>query len=113
LVTGQMLVAGTDAARARPTARRPRRFPSGPPGYAASFARMGFTDTDIADVTGRLAGELLIWGDADTITTPISQHLQAGANHVMLACDEDSCRILSQLIRSGRSSAAGGRLVVR
>jgi hypothetical protein len=30
-----------------------------------------------------------------------------------LACDEDSCRILSQLIRSGRSPVAGGRLVVR
>jgi hypothetical protein len=29
------------------------------------------------------------------------------------ACDEDSCRILSQLIRSGRSPVAGGRLVVR
>jgi len=29
------------------------------------------------------------------------------------ACDEDWCRILSQLIRSGRSPVAGGRLVVR
>jgi hypothetical protein len=32
---------------------------------------------------------------------------------VDMACDEDSCRILSQLIRSGRSPVAGGRLVVR
>jgi hypothetical protein len=32
---------------------------------------------------------------------------------LILACDEDSCRILSQLIRSGRSPVAGGRLVVR
>jgi len=32
---------------------------------------------------------------------------------LVLACDEDSCRILSQLIRSGRSPVAGGRLVVR
>ncbi len=32
---------------------------------------------------------------------------------LLSACDEDSCRILSQLIRSGRSPVAGGRLVVR
>jgi hypothetical protein len=30
-----------------------------------------------------------------------------------LACGEDSCRILSQLICSGRSPVAAGRLVVR
>jgi hypothetical protein len=30
-----------------------------------------------------------------------------------VARDEDSCRILSQLTRSGRSPVAGGRLVVR
>ena len=39
-----------------------------------------------------------------------SARLSASA---VLACDEDSCRILSQLIRSGRSPVAGGRLVVR
>ncbi len=32
---------------------------------------------------------------------------------IQSACDEDSCRILSQLIRSGRSPVAGRRLVVR
>ncbi len=31
----------------------------------------------------------------------------------MSACDEDSCRSLSHLIRSGRSPLVGGRLVVR
>ena len=35
------------------------------------------------------------------------------ASYSDMACDEDSCRILSQLIRSGRSPVAGGRLVVR
>ena len=47
-----------------------------------------------------------------------AQLVQKGGDHgqapeCLLACDEDSCRILSQLIRSGRSPVAGGRLVVR
>ena len=62
----------TDAARARRTARRPLRFLSGLPGYAASFARMGFTPDDIAEVTDRLVDELVIWGDADTISARIT-----------------------------------------
>jgi limonene-1,2-epoxide hydrolase len=38
---------------------------------------------------------------------------QVVAGRLYMACDEDSCRILSQLVRSGRSPVAGGRLVVR
>lgn len=84
LVIDQMLVAETDPARARQAARRPLRFLSGLPGYAASFARMGFTDTDIADLTDRLTDELIIWGDLDTITARVRQQLHAGADHIML-----------------------------
>jgi probable F420-dependent oxidoreductase len=84
LVVDQMLVADTDPARARQTARRPLRFLSGLPGYAASFTRMGFTDTDIAELTDRLVDELIIWGDADTIATRIRRQRQAGADHVIL-----------------------------
>jgi hypothetical protein len=45
---------------------------------------MGFTPEDIAEVTDRLVDELVIWGDADTISTRIREHLQAGAHHIML-----------------------------
>jgi hypothetical protein len=45
---------------------------------------MGFTGTDIADITDRLAYELIIWGDLDTITARVCQQLHAGADHVML-----------------------------
>jgi alkanesulfonate monooxygenase SsuD/methylene tetrahydromethanopterin reductase-like flavin-dependent oxidoreductase (luciferase family) len=79
-----MLVADTDAARARQTARRPLRFLSGLPGYRASFARMGFTDREIADLADRLVDELVIWGDTDAIAARIRGQLQAGADHVML-----------------------------
>jgi hypothetical protein len=44
---------------------------------------MGFTDSEIAGVSDRLVDELMIWGDSGTITARVSQHLQAGADHVM------------------------------
>ena len=84
LVIDQMLVADTEATRARRTARRPLQFLSGLPGYAASFARMGFAADDVAGVTDRLVDELVIWGDAGTITARIREHLLAGADHIML-----------------------------
>ena len=84
LVVDQMLVLDTDAERARETARRPLRFLSGLPGYRASFARMGFTEQDIAEVSDRLTDELVIWGDADTVAARVGQLRQAGADHVIL-----------------------------
>lgn len=84
LVIDQMLVADTDAARARQTARRPLRFLSGLPGYQASFARMGYSVGEIADLSDRLVDDLVIWGDAETIATRVTQHLNAGADHVIL-----------------------------
>jgi len=84
LVIDQMLVLDADAARARQTARRPLRFLSGLPGYRASFARMGFTDGDIAGLSDALVDQLVIWGDASTIATRIGRYRQAGADHVML-----------------------------
>jgi probable F420-dependent oxidoreductase len=84
LVIDQMLVLDTDPARARRTARRPLEFLSGLPGYRASFARMGFTETDISVVSDRIVDELVVWGDADTIAAWIGQQLRAGADHVIL-----------------------------
>jgi probable F420-dependent oxidoreductase len=84
LIIDQMLVLDTDAKRARETARTPLRFLSGISGYRANFARMGFTDTDIADLSDRLVDELVTWGDADTLAARINEHLDAGADQVAL-----------------------------
>jgi probable F420-dependent oxidoreductase len=84
LVIDQMLVLDTDPTRARRTARRPLRFLSGLRGYRASFARMGFTGSDIDGLSDTLVDQLVIWGDADTITTRIGRYLRAGADHVMV-----------------------------
>jgi probable F420-dependent oxidoreductase len=90
LVIDQMVVLDTDAARARETARGPLRFLSGVGGYVAHFARMGFTDADISDLSDRLVDELVVWGDADTITARMNEHLRAGADHVMLGVLNDA-----------------------
>jgi probable F420-dependent oxidoreductase len=84
LVVDQMLVLDADPARARETARRPLRFLAGLPGYAASFARMGFTDQEIAEVSDRMVDELVFWGDAGAIGARIGEQLRAGADHVVL-----------------------------
>ena len=84
LVVSQMIVPGIDATRAREAARVPLRFLSGVRGYRASFARMGFTDTDIATLSDRLVDDLVIWGNAGTITARIREHLDAGADQVAL-----------------------------
>jgi probable F420-dependent oxidoreductase len=104
LVVDQMLVLDADAARARQTARGPLRFLSGLPGYRANFARMGFTENEIDGLSDRLADELVIWGDADTVAERIGQQLQAGADHVMLQVLSDGSQ--PRLIEAARSLAS-------
>jgi probable F420-dependent oxidoreductase len=84
LVVDQMLVLDTDASRARETARGPLRFLSGVGGYVASFERMGFSNTDVSELTDRLVDDLVVWGDADAIAARVSEHLAAGADQVVL-----------------------------
>ncbi len=84
LVVNQMVVVQTDAARAREAARGPLRFLSGVAGDRASFTRMGFTGSDIDALSDELVDRLVAWGGADTITARVSEHLQAGADHVAL-----------------------------
>lgn len=106
LIISQMLVLDTDAARARQVARGPLSFLSGVSGYRANFARMGFTDRDIAGLSDRLVDELVIWGSADRITARVREHLAAGADQVALT-------VLSQDGQPGPIEAArelAGRL---
>jgi probable F420-dependent oxidoreductase len=85
LVISQIVVLDTDAARAREAARGTLRFLSGVRGYRASFARMGFSSTDIARLSDELVDQLVAWGSAGAIAARINQHLQAGADQVVLS----------------------------
>jgi probable F420-dependent oxidoreductase len=85
LVIDQFVVLETDPTRARAAARGHLRFLSGVAGYRANFVRMGFTDTDIADLSDHLVDALVAWGDADTVAQRVKAHRDAGADHVILA----------------------------
>lgn len=85
LIVSLMTVLDTDAARSRDTARVPLRFLSGVGGYAANFARMGFTADDISGLSNRLVDDLVAWGDADAIVARVHSHLAAGADHVVVS----------------------------
>lgn len=92
LVIDQMLVLDTDPARARETARGPMRFLSGVGGYRTNFERMGFSDTDISGLSDRLVDALVAWGDADAIVARVRQHLDAGADQVVLSVLNDDAQ---------------------
>ncbi len=85
----QMLVLDSDPTRARETARGPLRFLSEVGGYVANFERMGFSGTDISDLSDPLVDELVVWGDADAIMARVRQHRAAGADQVVLSVLND------------------------
>jgi probable F420-dependent oxidoreductase len=89
LVVDQFVVLDTDATQARETGRRHVRFLAGVGGYRANFARMGFDDNDVADLSDRLVDALVAWGDADAITARIDEHRAAGADHVVVSVISD------------------------
>ncbi len=89
LVISQTAVLDTDAARAREAARSPLRFLAGVAGYRASFTRMGFTASDIDNLSDELVDQLVAWGSAGTITARVNEYLQAGADQVVLTMPDN------------------------
>jgi probable F420-dependent oxidoreductase len=106
LIVNQMVVLGTDAAQARELARGPLRFLSGVPGYAANFARMGFSAADISQLSDHLVDELVTWGDPGVIAARVREHLDAGADQVALTILNqrghlDAARLLARHVLAG------------
>ncbi len=81
----QAVVLETDASEARSIARAHLAMYLGLPNYANNWRRLGFTEEDIADGgSDRLVDALVVWGDEETIARRISEHRDAGADHVCL-----------------------------
>ncbi|MFY1671372.1 TIGR03620 family F420-dependent LLM class oxidoreductase [Plantactinospora sp. WMMB334] len=58
---------------------------TGLPNYRASWRRQGFTDEDfVSGGSRRLQEALVVRGDADTIAQRVREHLDAGADHVVV-----------------------------
>lgn len=54
----------------------------GLPNYANNIRRSGFTEEDISTVSDRLFDALIAWGDEETVLRRVTEHLDAGADHV-------------------------------
>ncbi|MDA3038475.1 MAG: TIGR03620 family F420-dependent LLM class oxidoreductase [Actinomycetota bacterium] len=82
LAPEQMVLLETDAERARRVARANMARYLTLPNYTNNLKRLGFTDTDISEVSDKLVDAIVLWGDLDHIVAGINAHLDAGANHV-------------------------------
>nr|WP_206788490.1 TIGR03620 family F420-dependent LLM class oxidoreductase [Amycolatopsis sp. MtRt-6] len=72
----------TDATRAREVAREHLHPYLTTPYNIAKFRRLGYPQEDIDGGSDRLVDDLVFWGDLETITAKLRQHLDAGADHV-------------------------------
>jgi probable F420-dependent oxidoreductase len=90
LAIDQIVVLDTEAAHARRIARGPVGQLASYPPYTANLRRMGFTDDDIRQLSDRLIDGVVAWGDVDAIRARVSEHEQAGADHVALIVTTDT-----------------------
>jgi probable F420-dependent oxidoreductase len=84
-VVGLAVVADPDPGRARTIARQTvagRLGQSGP--YAATMARLGYSEQEITEVSDRLVDAIVGYGDAGPIAARVGEHVPAGADHVMV-----------------------------
>lgn len=83
LVVEQAAVLTGDRETARSRAHRHLEIYSGLPNYRNNWKRLGFTDEDMPrGGSDRLKDALVVWGDEDAISARVSEHLDAGADHV-------------------------------
>lgn len=52
--------------------------------YAATIARLGYPDQEIAAVGDELVSAIVAHGDPESIAATVAAHLAAGADHVIL-----------------------------
>jgi probable F420-dependent oxidoreductase len=79
-----LVVLEPDPTRARELARGPLGVLGRAPSYQANFRRMGFTGEEIGSLADRLVDALVAWGDVSAVAARISDHIRAGADHVVL-----------------------------
>ena len=99
LIPEQAVYVGVDAQRARAAAREHTAFYLGLPNYVNNLKQLGFTDEDLAgDGSDRLVDAIVAWGDVDSIAVRVREHLDAGADHVLLQpLAPDAGRAVAQL----------------
>jgi probable F420-dependent oxidoreductase len=85
LVVEQAVVLGQDRAEGRRRAHAHLDIYSGLPNYRNSWLRQGFHDEDLVrGGSDRLADALVVQGDEGAVVDRVVEHLDAGADHVVL-----------------------------
>jgi probable F420-dependent oxidoreductase len=85
LVVGLPVAVDADPERAKATARQTVAGRLSAPGtYAATMARLGYSEQEITEVSDRLVDALVGYADAAAIAAKVREHLAAGADHVMV-----------------------------
>ena len=82
LAVDHLVVLESDADRARAIARSTIGFFPRIPAYAASLRRQGFSEKDLTELPDRMVDALAAWGTPDDVKSKLTEHLEAGADHV-------------------------------
>ncbi|MBV8930909.1 MAG: LLM class F420-dependent oxidoreductase [Mycobacteriaceae bacterium] len=111
LLPEHKVVLNTDAEKARATGRKALDFYFNLTNYVRNWKRLGFSDDDVTKPgSDKLIDALVAYGTAEEVAKRLSEHLQAGANHVaiqVLGHAEQLVPTLSEL--AGPLGLAGSR----
>ncbi|MGW6740723.1 TIGR03620 family F420-dependent LLM class oxidoreductase [Streptomyces sp. NPDC055025] len=100
VIPEQAVVLTSDAAQARRTAREHMAAFLKLPNLTNNLRTFGYRDDDFADGgSDRLVDALVAWGDEAAIARRVSEHLDAGADHVLLQPLGEVGDIVEQLDR--------------
>lgn len=100
LIPEQAVVLSTDPAQARRIARDHMRPYLQMPNYLNNLHHLGFTDEDTAAPgSDRLVDAIVAWGDETAVAARVREHLDAGADHVLLQPLGDLEQAIRQLER--------------
>lgn len=85
VATEMFVLLATEPGEARALGREALGFYLTLPNYLDNLRWLGFSDEDFAGGgSNRLVDALVAWGSADAIHARVSEHLQAGADHVCI-----------------------------
>ncbi len=85
LIPEQAVVLSTDPATARRVAREHMELYLQLPNYVNNLRRLGYGDDDVSGGgSDRLVDAIVAWGSDADIATRIKEHIDAGADHVLL-----------------------------
>ena len=98
LIPEQAVVLSTDPDAARQVARDHMKLYLQLPNYVNNLRHLGYSDTDLSGGgSDRLVDAIVAWGDEEAIATRVREHLDGGADHVLLQPLGDLGAALRQL----------------